>query len=53
VIADIEALAAITHLHGIPLVVDNTFATPALLRPIDYGADIVVYSATGVDIKFW
>jgi O-acetylhomoserine (thiol)-lyase len=46
VIADIEALAAAAHRHGIPLVVDNTFATPALLRPIDYGADIVVYSAT-------
>jgi O-acetylhomoserine (thiol)-lyase len=46
VIADIEALAATAHRHGIPLVVDNTFPTPALLRPIDYGADIVVYSAT-------
>ncbi|MDR1978883.1 MAG: aminotransferase class I/II-fold pyridoxal phosphate-dependent enzyme [Synergistaceae bacterium] len=46
VVADIEALARIAHRHGIPLVVDNTFATPYLLRPIEYGADIVIYSAT-------
>lgn len=45
-IADLEALADIAHAHGIPLVVDNTFATPYLLNPFDYGADIVVYSAT-------
>lgn len=45
-IADIERLAAIAHAHGIPLVVDNTFATPYLVRPIEYGADIVVHSAT-------
>ncbi|MDR3315047.1 MAG: aminotransferase class I/II-fold pyridoxal phosphate-dependent enzyme, partial [Coriobacteriales bacterium] len=46
IVADIEALAAIAHRHDIPLVVDNTFATPYLIRPIEYGADIVVYSAT-------
>ncbi|WP_198429924.1 O-acetylhomoserine aminocarboxypropyltransferase/cysteine synthase family protein [Treponema primitia] len=46
VVADIEALANLAHKHGIPLVVDNTFATPYLLQPIKYGADIVVYSAT-------
>jgi O-acetylhomoserine (thiol)-lyase len=45
-ICDIEALAAMAHRHGIPLVVDNTVATPILLRPIDYGADIVVHSLT-------
>lgn len=45
-IIDIEAVAGIAHRHGIPLVVDNTFATPFLLRPIEYGADIVVHSAT-------
>ncbi len=45
-IIDIEKVAAIAHRHGIPLVVDNTFATPYLLRPIEYGADIVVHSAT-------
>ena len=45
-VADIEALAAIAHRHGIPLVVDSTFATPYLLRPIEYGADVVVHSAT-------
>lgn len=45
-IADIEAIAAIAHKHGIPLIVDNTFATPYLLQPIAYGADIVVHSAT-------
>lgn len=43
---DIEAVAQIAHKHGIPLVVDNTFATPFLVRPIEYGADIVVHSAT-------
>ncbi|MBV9677406.1 MAG: O-acetylhomoserine aminocarboxypropyltransferase/cysteine synthase [Acidobacteriaceae bacterium] len=45
-ICDIQALALIAHKHGIPLVVDNTVATPILLRPIDYGADIVVHSLT-------
>ena len=45
-IVDIEAIAAVAHKHGIPLIVDNTFATPYLLRPIEYGADIVVHSAT-------
>ena len=45
-IADIEALSEIAHRHGIPLIVDNTFATPYLLRPIEHGADIVVHSAT-------
>lgn len=45
-VADIEAAAKIAHEHKIPLVVDNTFATPYLVRPIDYGADIVVHSAT-------
>ena len=45
-IIDIEAVARIAHAHGIPLVVDSTFATPYLVRPIDYGADIVVHSAT-------
>ena len=43
---DIEAVAAIAHAHKIPLIIDNTFATPFLLRPIEYGADIVVHSAT-------
>jgi O-acetylhomoserine (thiol)-lyase len=45
-IADVEALAAVARRHGIPLIVDNTVATPILLRPIDYGADIVVHSLT-------
>ncbi len=45
-VVDIEKLAEIAHSHGIPLVVDNTFATPYLVRPIEYGADIVVHSAT-------
>lgn len=45
-IPDIEAIAEIAHRHGIPVVVDNTFATPYLVRPIEYGADIVVHSAT-------
>ena len=45
-IVDIEAVAKIAHKHGIPLIVDNTFATPYLLRPIEYGADIVTHSAT-------
>ncbi len=45
-VIDIEAIASIAHSHGIPLIVDNTFATPYLLRPIEHGADIVVHSAT-------
>jgi O-acetylhomoserine (thiol)-lyase len=43
---DIEALAAIAHRNGIPLIIDNTFASPFLLTPVDYGADIVIHSAT-------
>ncbi len=43
---DIEAIANVAHKHGIPLIIDNTFATPYLLRPIEYGADIVIHSAT-------
>jgi O-acetylhomoserine (thiol)-lyase len=46
VVADVEALAKLAHAHDIPLIVDNTFATPYLQKPIDFGADIVVYSAT-------
>ncbi len=45
-VVDIEKIAKIAHKHNIPLIVDNTFATPYLVRPIDYGADIVVHSAT-------
>lgn len=45
-IADIEAIAAIAHKHGIPLIVDSTFATPFLFRPLEHGADVVVHSAT-------
>ena len=45
-ICDIEALAEVAHRHGVPLIVDNTVATPMLIRPIDYGADIVVHSLT-------
>lgn len=45
-IPDIEALAKIAHKHGLPLVIDNTFGTPYLIRPIEHGADIVVHSAT-------
>lgn len=45
-VIDLRAVAAIAHRHGIPLIVDNTFATPYYLRPIEYGADIVVHSAT-------
>ncbi|MCD8220867.1 MAG: O-acetylhomoserine aminocarboxypropyltransferase/cysteine synthase [Clostridiales bacterium] len=45
-IPDIDAIAKIAHRHGLPLVIDNTFATPYLLRPIEHGADIVVHSAT-------
>ena len=45
-IADIEGIAKVAHQHGIPLVVDNTLATPYLIRPIEHGADVVVHSAT-------
>ena len=45
-ISDIERTAAIAHSHGIPLVIDNTFGTPYLIRPIEHGADVVVHSAT-------
>jgi O-acetylhomoserine (thiol)-lyase len=45
-VADLEPMAALAHAHGLPLVVDNTFASPALCRPIEWGADIVVQSAT-------
>lgn len=45
-VCDIEALAGIAHRHGVPLVVDNTVATPILLRPFDYGADVAIHSLT-------
>ena len=45
-VIDIEAIASVAHKHGIPLIVDSTFATPYLIRPIEHGADIVVHSAT-------
>ncbi len=45
-IPDVDALAEIAHAHGLPLVIDNTFGTPYLIRPLEHGADIVVHSAT-------
>ena len=45
-VTDIEAIAEVAHRHNIPLIVDNTFGTPYLIRPIEHGADIVVHSAT-------
>lgn len=45
-IPDIDAIAAIAHKHGLPLIIDNTFGTPYLVRPIEHGADVVVHSAT-------
>lgn len=45
-VADVESISEIAHRHGIPVIVDNTFATPFLFRPIEHGADIVVHSAT-------
>ena len=45
-VVDLEAIATMAHKHGVPLIVDNTVATPALIKPIEYGADIVVYSLT-------
>jgi O-acetylhomoserine (thiol)-lyase len=46
-VADVEGLTKVAHKHGVPLIVDNTVATPILLRPIEYGADIVVHSSLG------
>ena len=46
ILVDLDAVAALAHAHGLPLLVDNTFATPYLLRPLEHGADIVVHSAT-------
>ena len=45
-VADVEEIAKVAHKHGVPLIVDNTVATPVLLRPIEYGADVVVHSMT-------
>ncbi|MDE7125106.1 MAG: PLP-dependent transferase, partial [Muribaculaceae bacterium] len=45
-VTDISAIARIAHMHGVPLIIDNTFGTPYLIRPIEYGADIVIHSAT-------
>jgi O-acetylhomoserine (thiol)-lyase len=45
-VCDLEALATVAHRHGVPLIVDNTVATPMLVRPVDYGADVVVHSLT-------
>jgi O-acetylhomoserine (thiol)-lyase len=45
-VADVEGLARVAHKHGVPLIVDNTVATPILLRPIEYGADVVVHAMT-------
>ena len=45
-VTDIEAIANVAHKHGLPLVIDNTFATPYLVKPISYGADVVIHSAT-------
>src|SRR5436309_5442828 len=45
-VVDVEGLARVAHKHGIPLIIDNTIATPILLRPIEYGADVVVHSMT-------
>ena len=45
-IPDLDAIAEIAHKHGLPVVVDNTFGTPYLIRPLEHGADIVVHSAT-------
>ena len=45
-VCDLEALAAVAHRHGVPLIVDNTVATPMLVRPVDHGADVVIHSLT-------
>ena len=47
-IPDIDAIAEIAHRHGLPLVIDNTFGTPFLIRPIEHGADIVLYGHTHI-----
>ena len=52
-ICDLEALANLAHQHGVPLMVDNTVATPVLLRPFEYGADIVVHSLTEIPGRAW
>ena len=52
-LVDIEELSKIAHKHHIPLVVDSTFATPYLIRPIEYGADIVVHSATNLSAAWY
>lgn len=49
-VVDIEAVAKIAHKHNIPLIVDNTFATPYLVRPIEYGADVVVHSQLSLSV---
>jgi O-acetylhomoserine (thiol)-lyase len=45
-VVDIEAVAAVAHAHGVPLIVDNTVATPLTLKPIEHGADVVIHSLT-------
>ena len=52
-IVDVEAIAAMAHQHGVPLIVDNTVATPILIKPIQYGADIVVHSTDQVHGRAW
>ena len=52
-VVDIEAVAKLAHAHKIPLVVDNTFATPYLVRPIEYGADIVVHPRDEIHRRPW
>ena len=52
-IPNLDALAELAHKHGLPLIVDNTFGTPYLIRPIEHGADIVVHSATEVFGRSW
>ena len=49
-VVDIEKIAKIAHKHQIPLVIDNTFATPYLVRPIEYGADVVVHSQQSLSV---
>jgi O-acetylhomoserine/O-acetylserine sulfhydrylase-like pyridoxal-dependent enzyme len=53
IVSDIEAIAKIAHEHNIPLIVDNTFATPYLLTQLNIGADIVIYSATKSYQRAW
>ena len=52
-VADLEALANLAHKYNIPAVVDNTFATPYLVRPIEYGVDIIIHSATKIHWWSW